>query len=161
MRPRASPDSCKVGADLRFVVAALPADTFRARLTVVGAGLDPETRTLAARAVVPNPGRRLKPAMLASVLLPATAPARGQSATAVVLPSGAIQLVDGKPSVFIATPDGKGGARFTARAVEVAPGAGSSVAVTRGLSPGELVVIEGASAVKAELKKAASPKMEM
>jgi cobalt-zinc-cadmium efflux system membrane fusion protein len=128
---------------------------------VVGAGLDPETRTLAARAVVPNTGNRLKPAMLASVYLPAAPAAPARPAAAVVLPAGAIQLLDGKSSVFLATPDGKGGARFTARAVEIGPGAGSSVAVTLGLSPGELVVIEGASAVKAELKRAASPKMEM
>jgi len=150
----------KVGADLRFVVAAHPADTFRARLAVVGAGLDPETRTLAARAVVTNPDRRLKPSMLASVLLPAAAAPAGSTA-AVILPAAAIQLVDGKPSVFLAAPDGKGGARFTARAVETGSGEGSVVSITRGVSPGELVVIEGASAIKAELKRAASPKMEM
>jgi hypothetical protein len=30
-----------------------------------------------------------------------------------------------------------------------------------GVTPGELVVVEGAQAIKAELRKAASPKMEM
>jgi RND family efflux transporter MFP subunit len=151
----------RVGADLQFVVPAFPADTFRARLSVVGSGLDPETRTLAARAVVPNPGNRLKPAMLATVLLSSAPGAPGRSAGTVVLPAGAIQLVNGRPSVFLAMPDDKGGARFIARAVEIGSGTGSVVAVTRGVSPGELVVIEGASAVKTELRRAASPRMEM
>jgi cobalt-zinc-cadmium efflux system membrane fusion protein len=150
----------RVGTTVAFVVAALPADTFRARVTVVGAGLDPATRTLAARAVVPNRERRLRPAMLANILLPSDA-AGAASAGLIILPAGAVQLIDGKPSVFVAAPDGKGGARFSVRAVETTAGRGGAIAIVHGLSPGDLVVVEGAQAIKAELRRAASPKMEM
>ncbi|HET8625235.1 MAG TPA: efflux RND transporter periplasmic adaptor subunit [Gemmatimonadales bacterium] len=150
----------RVGTTLSFVVASLPADTFRARLRVVGAGLDPATRTLPARAVVPNRDGRLKPAMLATVLIPADSARRG-SAGVVILPVGAVQLVDGKPAVFLAAPDRNGGARFSVRQVETTAGRGGSIAVVGGVTPGELVVVEGAQAIKAELRKAASPKMEM
>jgi cobalt-zinc-cadmium efflux system membrane fusion protein len=150
----------RVGTTVSFVVAALPADTFRARLTVVGAGLDPATRTLPARAMVLNRDGRLKPAMLANVLVPADS-AGVASAGVVILPAGAVQLVDGKPAVFVASPDRNGGARFSVRAVETTAGRGGSIAVVGGVTPGELVVVEGAQAIKAELRKAASPKMEM
>ncbi len=80
---------------------------------------------------------------------------------AVVLPADAVQLVRGTPTVFVATPDGKGGARFIGRAVDIGPRMGGRVTVLRGLAPGELVVIQGAFAVKAALEKGAMPKMEM
>jgi hypothetical protein len=72
-----------------------------------------------------------------------------------------VQLVDGKPAVFVATPDRNGGARFSVRAVETTGGRGDSIAVVGGVTTGELVVVEGAQAIKAELRKAASPTMEM
>jgi len=150
----------RVGTMLSFVVTSFPADTFRARLTVVGAGLDPGTRTLPARAVVLNRDGRLKPAMLATVLVPADSVGRG-SVDVVILPAGSVQLIDGKPAVFVAAPDRHGGARFSVRAVETSAGHGGSIAILGGVTPGDLVVVEGAQAIKAELRKATSPKMEI
>src|SRR5207237_9851736 len=40
------------GGRLRFTVPAYPADTFRARVDAVGAGLEADTRTLSVRALV-------------------------------------------------------------------------------------------------------------
>jgi cobalt-zinc-cadmium efflux system membrane fusion protein len=146
----------QVGERLHFVVSAYPADTFVARIEAVGAGLDPATRTLPVRAVVANPSGRLKPEMLASVHV------EGATAMiAVLLPEDAVQTMDGKPTVFLATPDGKGGARFTSRVVELGARSNGRIAVTHGLAAGELVVLQGAFAVKAQLAKAAMPKMEM
>jgi cobalt-zinc-cadmium efflux system membrane fusion protein len=150
----------RVGTRVSFVVAALPADTFRARLTVVGAGLDPAARTLPARALVSNRDGRLKPAMLANVLLSPDTIGPG-SAGLIVVPAEAVQLVHGKPAVFIAAPDGMGGARFSVRPVETTAGRGGAIAILRGVVPGDLVVVEGAQAIKAELRKAVSPNMEM
>jgi hypothetical protein len=45
--------------------------------------------------------------------------------------------------------------------VEVGSRTGTTVAVTRGLAAGELVVIAGAYAVKAEIQKRSMPDMEM
>ena len=146
----------RLGATLRFTVPAYPADTFTARTDAVGAGLDPDTRTLPVRGAIANASDRLKPAMLASVLVEGA-----REAAAVVLPEDAVQLVAGTPTVFVATPDGKGGERFARRAVELGPRWGGRIAVTRGLAPGDVVVIAGAFAVKAQLEKAAAPDMEM
>lgn len=146
----------RVGGRLRFIVSAYPADTFVARIDAVGAGLDPATRTLPVRGVVANPSGRLKPEMFASVYVEGTA-----AVAAALLPEDAIQTIDGKPTVFLVTPDGKGGARFTPRAVEVGTRSHGHVVVTRGLAAGELVVLQGAFGVKAQLAKATMPKMEM
>jgi cobalt-zinc-cadmium efflux system membrane fusion protein len=140
------------GATLRFAVPAFPADTFAARVDAVAAGLSPDTRTLAVRAAVSGSAGKLKPQMLASVFVEGNA-----TIPAVVVPEGAVQLLDGKSVVFIAIPDGKGGARFVAREVVAGSRGAGQAAITTGLSPGDLVVIEGALAVKAQLKKGGMP----
>lgn len=144
------------GGELRFSVPAYPGETFSARVDAVGAGLDPATRTLPVRAVVTARGGTLKPEMLASVAV-----AGGPQMPAVLLPDDAVQLVDGKPTVFVATPDGNGGATFAARTVETGSRANGRVAVTRGLAAGDVVVTAGAFAVKAQLQKGSMPDMDM
>ena len=146
----------RVGSTLRFSVPAFPADTFAAPVDAVGAGLDSATRTLSVRATVKNPGGRLKPEMLATVFV------RGERREpAMLLPAGAVQLVNGHPTVFVAVPDGKGGARFEARTVKVGPADGSRVVILDGLAPGDLTVVEGAFTLKAELQKRSGPGMVM
>lgn len=144
------------GALLRFTVPAYPGQTFSARTDAVGAGLDPETRTLPVRGTVTSDGR-LKAEMLATVHVEG-----GQgTVAAVVVPDGAVQTLNGKSVVFVATPDGKGGANFIAREVENASRSNGRVVITRGLRAGELVVTEGAFAVKAQITKSSMPGMEM
>jgi multidrug efflux pump subunit AcrA (membrane-fusion protein) len=63
--------------------------------------------------------------------------------------------------VFIARPDNKGGATFDRREVTIGMRSGGRIAVLRGLSAGDVIVVAGAFAVKAELQKSAMPKMEM
>ena len=154
--PEAMSGLFEAGGRLRFIVPAYPADTFTARIEAVGAGLDAETRTLPVRGSVDNRSQRLKPEMLATVLV--EGPAQGR---AVMVPAEAVQTVEGRPTVFVAEPDGKGGARFIGREVRLGPRTGNRVAVTAGLSPGDLAVVEGAFAVKAEIQKGDMPEMEM
>lgn len=155
----------RVGTALRFTVPAYPADTFRARITAIGAGLDPEKRTLPVRAAVSNATGRLKSAMLATVEIPLSGGAGGRSVTGtggwVVIPADAIQLFRGVTTVFVAMPDGRGGAHLTARTVEVGARSAGRVTITSGVTSGELVVIEGAFAVKAAIEKGRMPEMEM
>jgi len=145
-----------VGAQLRFTVPAYPADTFSARIDAVGAGLDPSTRTLPIRALFRNRGDRLKPEMLASV-----SAAGGGATSAPFVPEDAVQLLDGKSVVFLAHPDSMGGANFVPRNVQVGSRSGGRIAITQGLTAGDLVVTRGALAIKAQIKKGAMPEMEM
>ena len=144
------------GARVRFTVPAFPADTFPGRLEAVGPGLDPATRTLPLRAITPNRAGRLRPEMLATLTLDGAG-----TVAAVLLPDDAIQLMDGRSVVFLAVPDAQGGARFTLRQVAVASRQGGTVAITSGLSAGDVVVMKGAFAVKSQLQKGRIPAMEM
>lgn len=144
------------GGRLRFNVLAYPADTFTATIEAVSAGLDADTRTLGVRAAISNSAGRLKPQMLATVLVEG-----GKMTQAVSLPDDAVQLIQGKPYAFIAIPDGKGGAKFERRLVVLGSRGGGRVAVLSGLASGDVVVTAGAFAVKAEFQKATMPKMEM
>jgi cobalt-zinc-cadmium efflux system membrane fusion protein len=143
------------GGQLRFIVPAF-ADTFTARITALGAGLETETRTLPVRAATDSRGNRLKPGMLATVLI-----VGGQQGAAAIVPEDAVQAIEGKPTVFLVQPDGKGGARVTRREVEVGSRSNGHVAVRRGLSAGDLIVTTGAFGVKAVFLKSSMPKMEM
>jgi membrane fusion protein, heavy metal efflux system len=153
--PEALAPLFRIGATLRFTVSAFGAQSFAARIDAVGAGLSPDRRTLPIRATVANASGRLKPEMLATVLVETT-----RSVQAVVLPDDAVQLLDGKTVVFIAKPADAGGARFTARQVDVGARSGGRAAIVRGLSAGEIVVTHGAFAVKGEIKKGSMPEME-
>lgn len=144
-----------VGDSVRFTVPAFPADTFTARIDAVGAGLDPATRTLPVRGTIRNGREKLKPEMLASVVVEG-----GTSVPAALVPQDAVQFLDGKPNVFVAQPDGKGGVHLERREVEVGSRSGGSVAVTRGLAAGDVVVVAGAFAVKAQFTMATLPKEE-
>ncbi len=146
----------RVGASLRFTVPAYPADTFSARIDAVGAGLDPSTRTLPIRAVIRNRDDRLKPEMLASVSAQG-----GGAISAPSVPEDAVQLLDGKSVVFLAHPDSMGGAKFAPREVQLGSRSGGRIAITQGLSAGDVVVTRGALAIKAQIKKGAMPAMEM
>ena len=144
------------GGRLRFTVPAYPTDTFTARVDAVGAGLEPETRTLSVRANVSNAGGRLKPQMLANVVVEGVG-----NTSAVFVPEDAVQLIQGKANVFLAHPDGKGGARFERRDVVLGSRAGGRVAVLRGIAAGDVIVTAGAFAVKAQFQRSTMPKMEM
>jgi cobalt-zinc-cadmium efflux system membrane fusion protein len=145
----------RVGGQLRFMVPAY-ADTFTARITALGAGLETETRTLPVRAATDSRGNRLKPGMLATVVI-----VGGQRSSVAIVPEDAIQAIEGKPTVFIVRADGKGGAHVTRREVEVGSRTSGRVAVLRGLSVGDVIVTTGAFAVKAAFLKGNMPKMEM
>ncbi|MEO7522031.1 MAG: efflux RND transporter periplasmic adaptor subunit [Gemmatimonas sp.] len=154
--PESMAASFRKGGTLRFSVPAYAGDTFNARVDVVGASLDVGTRTLGVRATVTNGGPRLKAGMLANVIIDG-----GVNGALVTLPDNAVQTVRGRQVAFVAQPDGKGGALFEARDVETGMRGGGSVAIARGLAVGDVVVVAGAFAVKAELEKAGRPRMEM
>ncbi|CAN5911122.1 multidrug efflux RND transporter periplasmic adaptor MexH [soil metagenome] len=137
------------GSRVRFSVLALPSDTFEARVSSVGGALDPATRTVPVRAAVANTAGRLRPAMFATVWIEGT----GGMAT-VSVPETAVQMLDERPVVFVVTPDGKGGARFERRDVEVGGTVAGRTQLLRGVAASDVVVTAGAFAVKSEFSRA-------
>jgi cobalt-zinc-cadmium efflux system membrane fusion protein len=141
----------RTGAAIHFTVSAFPGERFDARVQNVGAGLDPATRTLLVRALVRNPLRRLRPEMFATVWL-----GDGHGRTALLVPEGAIQLLDERPVVFVSKP-ANGITQFERRDVEVGARSEGKVEIVKGLQAGDLVVTEGAFAVKSEFARSKIP----
>jgi cobalt-zinc-cadmium efflux system membrane fusion protein len=134
----------RIGAPVTATVDAFPGRTFNGRITFLGSQLDPETRTLTARALLDNNGR-LRPGMFA----------RGHISTAtgklaVSVPSDAVQTMDGKTVVFVAT--GKPN-EFAAREVKTGATAKGATEIKSGLKPGEKIVAKGAFVVKSQAMK--------
>lgn len=141
--------SIRPGARVDFGVPAFPADTFEARIRSVGGALDPSTRTVPVRATVDNRAGRLRAAMFATTWIET-----GARRQAVLLPADAVQLLANRPVVFVARPDGKGGATFERHGVQIGRSAGGQTQVLSGVTPGEVVVVAGAFAVKSEFARA-------
>lgn len=129
----------KAGSTVRVRSDAFPGREFAARVNAVEPKIDPETRNVTVQALLPNPGRNLRPGMYvtASFTLP-------PEAGALVVPATAIQTsAQGESLIVIRGPnaakDGK------AEIVPILTGRrfGSEVIVTKGLKPGDVVVTEG------------------
>ncbi len=71
----------------------------------------------------------------------------------VILPSDAVQLLDNRAVVFVAHSDGKGGASFERRDVDVGAAVSGRTQVLRGLATGDIVVTSGAFAIKSEFAR--------
>lgn len=140
--PEAALSRLETGQDVELTVDSLPEHTFKGKLTWISAELDETTRMAKARAEVPNPDGLLKARMFAKARI-----LTAKAADALLVPSSAIQRVDGKPFVFVKLePD-----LFDARAVRVGPQAGGAWIIAEGLKAGEEVVTEHAFALKSQL----------
>lgn len=102
-----------------------------------------DTQSLLARAVVPNPDRRLRPGLFVNGALLLD----GMTAATVVR-NEALQTIDGKTVVFVKVKDG-----FEARAVELGVTDGRMTEVLFGVVAGDRYAGEGSFVLKAELGK--------
>ncbi len=132
------------GANAKVTVPAYPNEVFSGRVGHIGASLDKDSRTVAARIEVANADGRLKPEMFAT----ASIEVAGDKREAISLPDAAIVLMDGKPTVFVY-------AQGAYEAREIEPGeriAGRTV-LKSGLLAGDQVVTSGTYALKARKLK--------
>ena len=127
--------SVQVGASVNVRVPAYPGETFAGKVAHVHDTVDPDTRTVKVRCVLPNPGGRLKPEMFAKVEL------RSQGGPkAIALPSSAV-LNDGDQSIVLVVNEDN---TFRSTNVEVGPELGGKVRILSGLTAGQRVVTQGA-----------------
>jgi cobalt-zinc-cadmium efflux system membrane fusion protein len=115
------------------------------RVANLGQELDPLTRTMQVRIVVKNKGNRLRPEMLADAEI-----SIGPPKPVLLIPSDAVQQINGQDVVFVRTaPD-----RFMLRAVEIGPISEGKTPIVNGLKAGELVVTRGSFVLKSHLLRA-------
>jgi cobalt-zinc-cadmium efflux system membrane fusion protein len=136
----------KAGRPVEVTVAAYPNERFAGTITFIADVVNPRTRRITVRSTVPNPDGRLKPEMFATVAL-----GEGEPRPMVVVPTAAIQVIDGRSAVFVAGPGG----RFSMRVVELGAEADHLVEVKSGLSASDRIVVAGSFVLKSELLKPA------
>jgi RND family efflux transporter MFP subunit len=107
--------------------------TFTGRVSATPPQFDPVTRTLKVRLEVDNSGYALRPDMLTDVELPVTLP------PAVTVPADAVLDSGIRKIVFV----DRGSGYFEPRQVETGWRFGNRVEITRGLEPGEKIVVSG------------------
>jgi cobalt-zinc-cadmium efflux system membrane fusion protein len=135
------------GQRISLRLAAYPRETFEGAVTLVGDTVNPKTRRVTLRCAVENRDGRLKPHMYATAII-----REGTPHEAIVVPDGAVQTINGRPTVFIAEPGG----RFRPRTVETSPAVDGTIEIRSGLSVGERIAIAGSFVLKSALLKPAS-----
>ena len=136
---------CRKAVAVKIQTESYPGEVFTGKVTYIGDIVDPQSRTVPVRVEVPNPKARLKPGMFATAEIVTGA----SSKQAIMIPSTAIQKIEGKPAVFVQEKDGS----FAKRELELGREFGGSVEVKSGLKEGELVVVAGAFTLKSEALK--------
>jgi cobalt-zinc-cadmium efflux system membrane fusion protein len=115
------------------------------KITNLGQQFDPETRMMQVRIELANANSRMRPEMLADAEIPV-----GGRKPVIVVPSDAVQQVNGQDVVFVRTaPD-----RFAVRPVRVGETADGKTPILEGIAAGDQVAIRGTFILKSQLLKA-------
>jgi cobalt-zinc-cadmium efflux system membrane fusion protein len=133
------------GQAVTIRAAGVP-DAAKGVISYVGPVVGEATRTAVARVTLPNPGMVWRPGLfvLAKVNVE-------EAKAAVAVPDAAVQTVDGRTVVFVATDDA--GTSFEARPTVIGRTDGEWVEVVSGLAAGERCAFRQSFVLKSELGK--------
>lgn len=132
------------GQSINIEVPALAHTQITGTLAFVGDTVNPETRTITARANLSNPQKALKPDMLISMLLSASP----ESVTAV--PATAVVRENNADFVFVQMPTAQ---QFRLMPVTLGRSFEGHIEVKDGLTQGDVIVLDGAFHVNNERKR--------
>ena len=126
----------KVGQTVNVKVSAFPDRDFSGKIAVIGATVDPATRTVAVRSEISDPKHELKPGMFATYVIKT-----GEPQVSVAIPlDGVARESDGSMSVWVT----KDKQHFVKRTVKLGLQQDGLDQLLSGLEAGELVVTKGA-----------------
>lgn len=128
----------KPGLPVEARASAFPGDVFSGTVASIDPLLDPVSRAVTVRALLPNPGLKLRPGMLLTVTL------EGRARDSLVVPELAVLGQGGESFVFRLDPDN------TARRVKVTPGIRreGKIEIASGLAAGDRIVVDGTVKVR-------------
>jgi cobalt-zinc-cadmium efflux system membrane fusion protein len=134
----------RVGQSATVTLPGVPSDRFEGKITNLGQELDQTTRAMKVRIVLNNPKMKLKPEMLANAEIPV-----GKNKPTLLVPSDAIQQMNGQDVIFVRT----GADRFAIRPIRIGETSEGRTPVFEGLKAGEQIVIRGSFVLKSQLLK--------
>lgn len=126
--------SVSVGAPAVITFDALPKDTLRGRVSFVGSTVSSANRALQVEIVVSNPGRKVKPEMVAKVRL-----IREIKNNALLISENIVQLVDRDRSVVYV----ENGGKAEERQLKFGGRQGILLEVLQGLNAGDRLIVSG------------------
>ncbi|MCB9492234.1 MAG: efflux RND transporter periplasmic adaptor subunit [Dehalococcoidia bacterium] len=136
----------KVGQKVTAHVTAYPGRAFPGSVAAIGAVVEPKTRAVQVRVVLPNDDGALKPGMFATVELEGTS---GVAHQRVVVPSTAVQRDGDRSVVFVKT----GEHEYAQHIVKLGLETAGSVEIEEGVAAGDEVITTGSFVLKSELRK--------
>ncbi len=145
-----------VGSHARIVLAALPGKSFDGGVSFISAAIDEGTRTAQIRVDVDNAEGLLRPGMFAQaeILGKQTMAKGGESRGVLAVPESTIQMIGGKPVVFVPFPEKPN--TYLKRPVTIGAAVRGMRPVTYGLREGETIVFTGTFILKAQLGKSSA-----
>lgn len=134
--PEIDSAAIKLGQAVKVSVMAHPGQIYDGKITTLFANVDPNLHTLLVRSRIQDPQQELRPGMLANFVI-----VTGDPVTATAVPvDGVVREGDGTMTVWV-TSDHR---HFAQRVVKIGLTHEGYDQIVDGLSPGELVVSEGA-----------------
>jgi cobalt-zinc-cadmium efflux system membrane fusion protein len=130
--------SVRPGSSVEITMSAYPGESWTGKVAQVSDAVDPATRTLKIRIVMPNPGRKFKPDMFASIRV------RRHQEQAMLIPSSAVLHEGGDTAVMVQTGQGK----YERRLIQERALNAQETVVLSGLKDSEQVVTEGAALLR-------------
>jgi len=130
------------GEPVHVAIDAFPGQSFPGQIAAINSAIDTATRTVQVRAIIRNDQSILRPGMFATITIDV-----GQPRNYVTLPQTAITYNPYGDTVFLlhngTGPDGKPALLANQTFVQLGDTRGDQVAVTSGVSPGDVVVTAG------------------
>lgn len=133
-------DAVQAGLEVAATARAFPGRNFAGSVKSVNSRIDPATRSVRVRAILPNPERLLKPGLLMQVVL------LNNPREALVIPEEALMPIDTRQ--FVYTVDSANGNKAVKREVRIGTRRPGEVEVVEGLQAGELVISHGTIKVR-------------
>ena len=132
-------DLGRVKEGLYVEISSTEGELAEEKLTLVGPVVDKESRTVLGRVVLPNPAGLWKPGLFVKGQIHSET-----SSVAVLVPSEAVQNIDGENIIFVPEDDG-----FEPMAVTLGRSTKGKIEIMAGLAAGDRYVAKGAFALKA------------
>jgi Cu(I)/Ag(I) efflux system membrane fusion protein len=148
----------QVGQTVTAAVDSLPGQSFVGTVAFISPNIDPETRTVSVRVVLPNPEGALRIGDFARASVPVVSsanPVSSADSTAVLLPRDAVLLVGVDSVVYVETEPG----RYEMRNVKVGSVSKRGVIVLEGLKAGESVARRGNFLIDSQMQLAGNPSL--
>jgi len=133
------------GLPVLIVSNAAPGRNYRGVISVLGASIDPNTRTLPVYCAIQNPDLSLRPGVYVAGKISGAA-----RSGVVAVPQAAVQIADKGHVVFM--PGDKPGV-YIAQPVQVGPTVGGLTQIKQGLSSGQSIVTTNAFILKSQMIK--------